>query len=134
MEAVNNNERRWTFERELINSYLIQALPLPAQWLIEDNFLKLEVGQTTVITIHGIGMITPNDFPFRVTRYNDIKTSSDYKVIFEYGWGDYILQRGLQARDRIIIEVTVSIDLNQEHGDGFQRDYIVWAQGRNVVN
>ena len=125
MEAVNNNERHRTFEKELSNSYLIQALPLPVQWFIDDNFLKLEVGQTTVITICDIGMIPPNDFPFQVTRYNDINTSSNYKFMFGGGWGDYILQRSLQAEDKIIIEVIVSIDLNQENGDGFQRDYTI---------
>ncbi|GMN63508.1 hypothetical protein TIFTF001_032604 [Ficus carica] len=52
MEVVNNNERRQAFERELSNSYLSQALPLPAQWLIDDYFPKLDAGQTTVITIH----------------------------------------------------------------------------------
>ena len=125
MEAINNNKRRRTSKRELSNSYLIQALPLPAQWLIDDYFPKLEVGQPTLIMIRDVGMIPPNNFPFRVTRYNDINTSSNCKFMFGGGWGDYILQRGLQAGDKIIIEVIVSIDLSQEHGDGFQRDYTV---------
>ncbi|GMN63516.1 hypothetical protein TIFTF001_032587 [Ficus carica] len=79
-------------------------------------------------------MIAPNNFSFEVTRYNNRNTSSNYKFKIGGGWGDYIVRKGLQERDKIIVEVTVSIDLNQEHGDGFLREYTIRPQRRNVAN